>query len=198
MHEDDGERAPRPRTAPTSAGSKMAGRVSRSLAPAGSGAALGVAFARAGWQVAAVASRDEGRRTRFQQLVAGARAFEQPQAVARRGGADLPRPCPTTRSPEVAGSLHLYSGQALVHTSGALPASVLEPAVAAGTNIGGLPPARRVRRPRAGSGGSAGRDRRARGRRVAAGAAGGAGRGHRCPAGDSARRAARPPITRQR
>ena len=40
----------------------------------------------------------------------------------------------------VAARLRLYSGQALVHTSGLLPASVLEPARAAGTMIGSFHP----------------------------------------------------------
>ncbi len=40
----------------------------------------------------------------------------------------------------VAQSLQLYSGQALVHTSGALPASILAPAMAAGTNAASFHP----------------------------------------------------------
>jgi predicted short-subunit dehydrogenase-like oxidoreductase (DUF2520 family) len=39
-----------------------------------------------------------------------------------------------------AAELHLYSGQALVHTSGALPANVLAPAMAAGTSVGSFHP----------------------------------------------------------
>ncbi|HEY5489015.1 MAG TPA: NAD(P)-binding domain-containing protein, partial [Candidatus Limnocylindrales bacterium] len=45
------------------------------------GTALGMAFARAGWQVTAVASRDEDRRRGFQERVAGARAFADAHAV---------------------------------------------------------------------------------------------------------------------
>ncbi len=45
-----------------------------------------------------------------------------------------------TQSPTAAASIQLYSGQALVHTSGALPASVLAPAMAAGTNVGSFHP----------------------------------------------------------
>src|SRR3954467_14290525 len=45
------------------------------------GTALGAAFARAGWHVTAVASRDEERRRRFQEKVAGARAFADGNAV---------------------------------------------------------------------------------------------------------------------
>ena len=39
------------------------------------GTALGAAFARAGWQVTAVASRDPDRRARFRELVPAARAL---------------------------------------------------------------------------------------------------------------------------
>ena len=103
------------------------------------GSALAVAFAKAGWEVTAVASRDDARRTRFQHLVPGARAFEMAQAVL--DDADLIFiTVPDDAIAHVAQSLHLYSGQALVHTSGALPASVLGPAMAAGTNSGGFHP----------------------------------------------------------
>ena len=39
------------------------------------GTALGAAISRSGWPVAAVSSRDPGRRERFQSLVPGVRAF---------------------------------------------------------------------------------------------------------------------------
>ena len=42
--------------------------------------------------------------------------------------------------PALAGSLRMYSGQAMVHTSGALGAEVLAPAMAAGTQIGAFHP----------------------------------------------------------
>ena len=58
-----------------------ASRESRSSVQAGWVRALAVAFARAGWDVTAVASRDEGRRARFQTLVPGARAYVDAQAV---------------------------------------------------------------------------------------------------------------------
>ncbi|MEX2548254.1 MAG: DUF2520 domain-containing protein [Chloroflexota bacterium] len=103
------------------------------------GNALAVAFVRAGWHVAAVASRDEQRRARFVQLVPGARAFAEPQAVLDEAELIF-LTVPDDAIAEVAGTLHLYSGQALVHTSGALPASVLAPAMAAGTSAGGFHP----------------------------------------------------------
>ena len=97
------------------------------------GTALGVAFSRAGWEVTGVASRDEARRTRFHELVPGARAFADATNVLDE--ADLIfLTVPDDAIAGAAESLHLYSGQALVHTSGALPAAVLAPAMAAGTS----------------------------------------------------------------
>ena len=103
------------------------------------GSVLATAFARAGWHVAAVASRDEAKRSRFAGLIPGARAFAEPQAVL--DDADLIfLTVPDDSVREVAAGLHLYSGQALVHTSGALTSSVLVPAMAAGTNAGSFHP----------------------------------------------------------
>ena len=100
---------------------------------------LAVAFREAGWDVTAIASRDQGRRERFTQLVPGVRAFADPPNVLDE--ADLIfLTVPDDAIAGVAGALHLYSGQALVHTSGALPASVLEPAMAAGTSVGSFHP----------------------------------------------------------
>ena len=103
------------------------------------GTALGVAFARAGWDGTAVASRENRRRVRFMEAVAGARAYEEPAMVL--DDADLVFvTVPDDAIVDVAKSLRLYSGQALVHTSGALPATVLEPARAAGTSLGSFHP----------------------------------------------------------
>ncbi len=103
------------------------------------GTALGAAFSRAGWQVTAVASRSEERRRRFQEMVAGARAFADPLAVVDE--ADLIfLTVPDDAVASVAENVLLYSGQALVHTSGALPASVLAPAMAAGTSMASFHP----------------------------------------------------------
>jgi predicted short-subunit dehydrogenase-like oxidoreductase (DUF2520 family) len=103
------------------------------------GTALGVAFRNAGWQVTGVASRDEDRRTRFAQLVPDARAFAEPYAVLDE--ADLIfLTVPDDVIPEAAATLKLYSGQGLVHTSGALPAAVLAPAMAAGTSAASFHP----------------------------------------------------------
>ena len=103
------------------------------------GGVLAVAFRRAGWDVTAVASRDDARREHFTQLVPGVRAFADPHNVLDE--ADLIfLTVPDDAIAGLAGGLHLYSGQALVHTSGALPASVLEPAMAAGTSAGSFHP----------------------------------------------------------
>jgi predicted short-subunit dehydrogenase-like oxidoreductase (DUF2520 family) len=97
------------------------------------GTALGVAFSRAGWEVTGIASRDETRRSRFRNLVPTARAFEDASNLLDE--ADLIfLTVPDDAIAGAAASLHLYSGQALVHTSGALPADVLAPAMAAGTS----------------------------------------------------------------
>ena len=102
------------------------------------GTALGVAFSRAGWPVAAVATRDIERRERFLTLVPGSRAL---------AASDLPDEVELlflTVSDDavapVAASIRLYGGQAIVHTSGALPSSVLVPARAAGTQAASFHP----------------------------------------------------------
>jgi predicted short-subunit dehydrogenase-like oxidoreductase (DUF2520 family) len=103
------------------------------------GTALGIAFSRAGWPVAAVASRDAARRERFRQLVPGVRAFAEANAVV--DDVELVfLTVPDDVVPRLAHELRLYSGQAMVHTSGLLGAEVLDPAMAAGTQAGGFHP----------------------------------------------------------
>lgn len=103
------------------------------------GTALGVALSRAGWPVGAVASRDPGRRERFRSLVPGARAFAEATALLDEVELVI-LAVPDDVLPGLAGGLRLYSGQAMIHTSGALGAEVLEPAMAAGTQIGAFHP----------------------------------------------------------
>jgi len=103
------------------------------------GTALGTALARAGWPVAAVASRDAERRERFRSLVPGARAFAEANALLDEVELIL-LAVPDDVIPDLASRLHMYSGQAMVHTSGALGAEVLEPAMAAGTQVGAFHP----------------------------------------------------------
>ncbi len=104
------------------------------------GTALGVAFTRAGWGITAVASRDAARRERFVRLVGGAtRAFAEPAALLDEVELVF-LSVPDDAIARVAGRLHLYSGQALVHTSGLLGAEVLAPAMAAGTQVGSFHP----------------------------------------------------------
>ncbi len=103
------------------------------------GTAIGVALSRAGWQVGAVASRDAGRRERFRALVPGSRAF--PEAAAILDECHLAvLAVPDDVLAGLAATLHLYSGQAVVHTSGLHGADVLEPALAAGTSAGSFHP----------------------------------------------------------
>ncbi|MDQ3491794.1 MAG: DUF2520 domain-containing protein [Chloroflexota bacterium] len=132
-HGPHGHQHPHPPTDPSGhprIGIVGAGRV---------GLALGIAFSRAGWPVGAVASRDAGRRERFQQLVPGAHAHDA--APALLDTVELLFLCvPDDAIARVAGDLRLYGGQAIVHTSGALPASVLEPARAAGTSAASFHP----------------------------------------------------------
>jgi len=103
------------------------------------GLALGVALTRAGWPIAAVASRDKARRERFRSWVPGTRAFAEATALLDEVELVI-LTVPDDALPSVAGSLHLYSGQALIHTSGLLGADVLAPAMAAGTQVGAFHP----------------------------------------------------------
>jgi predicted short-subunit dehydrogenase-like oxidoreductase (DUF2520 family) len=98
-----------------------------------------VAINRAGWPVTSVASRDAGRRERFCVLVPGARGFAEPAAILDDVELAI-LAVPDDAIPAVAASLRLYSGQALVHTSGLLGAEVLQPAMAAGSQIGAFHP----------------------------------------------------------
>ncbi|MGH9889252.1 MAG: DUF2520 domain-containing protein, partial [bacterium] len=79
------------------------------------------------------------RRERFRSLVPGARAFAEAPAILDEVEL-LILAVPDDVIGQLAGELRLYGGQALVHTSGALGAEVLEPARAAGTQIGGFHP----------------------------------------------------------
>jgi predicted short-subunit dehydrogenase-like oxidoreductase (DUF2520 family) len=110
-------------TAPPSIGFVGAGRV---------GLALGRAFSVAGWPVVAVASRDAGRREAFRSAVPDSRAFREPSGVLDEASLIF-LTVPDDAVVPVAADLRLYSGQALVHTSGLLASTVLEPAMAAGT-----------------------------------------------------------------
>ena len=103
------------------------------------GTALGAALHRAGWPVVAVASRDAARRERFRSLVPGARAFAEAPAILDEVELII-LAVPDDAIERLAGELRLYGGQALVHTSGVLGTEVLEPARAAGTQIGAFHP----------------------------------------------------------
>ncbi len=103
------------------------------------GTALGVALDRAGWPIHAVASRDQGRRDRFRSLVPGVRAFIEATPLVEEVEL-IVLAVPDDAIPGVAGELHMYSGQAMIHTSGLLGAEALGGAMAAGTQVGSFHP----------------------------------------------------------
>jgi predicted short-subunit dehydrogenase-like oxidoreductase (DUF2520 family) len=103
------------------------------------GTALGVALERAGWPIQAVASRDRGRRERFRNLVPGVRAFAEATPLVEEVELII-LAVPDDAIARVAGNLHMYSGQAMVHTSGLLGAEALASAMAAGTQVGSFHP----------------------------------------------------------
>ncbi len=103
------------------------------------GTALGVALDRAGWSIHAVASRDATRRERFRSLVPGARAFVDATPLVEEVEL-IVLAVPDDAIRAVAGELHMYGGQAMVHTSGLLGADALAPAMAAGTQVGSFHP----------------------------------------------------------
>jgi len=101
--------------------------------------ALGVVFAGAGWPVAAIATRDEANADRFLELVPAAHVVRSIAALT--DDVDLIFvTVPDDAIADVAAELRLYAGQAAVHTSGALDSSALEPARAAGTQLGSFHP----------------------------------------------------------
>ena len=103
------------------------------------GLALGVALYRAGWPVAAVASRDPARRERFRAHVPEVRAFAEAEALLDDVELVI-LAVPDDVLPALAASLRMYAGQAMVHTSGLLGAEILRPAMAAGTQAGAFHP----------------------------------------------------------
>jgi predicted short-subunit dehydrogenase-like oxidoreductase (DUF2520 family) len=103
------------------------------------GTALGVALDRAGWRVHAVATRDDARRERFRSLVPGVRPFTDAPPLVEEVELII-LAVPDDAIPRVAGSVHMYGGQAMVHTSGLLGAEALAPAMAAGTQVGSFHP----------------------------------------------------------
>ena len=86
-----------------------------------------------------MASRDAGRRERFRSLVDVTRAFADPEPILDEVELII-LAVPDDAIAPLAGSLRMYSGQAMIHTSGALGAEVLAPAMAAGTQIGAFHP----------------------------------------------------------
>ncbi len=103
------------------------------------GTALGVALSRGGWPIHAVASRDPVRRERFRSLVDVTRVFADPEPILDEVELII-LAVPDDAVASLAASLRMYSGQAMIHTSGALGAEVLDAAMAAGTQTGAFHP----------------------------------------------------------
>jgi predicted short-subunit dehydrogenase-like oxidoreductase (DUF2520 family) len=103
------------------------------------GTALGVALTRAGWPVHAVVSRDPARREQFRRVVEAGRAFGEPQPLIEEVELIIVA-IPDDALAPFAEGVRMYGGQAMVHTSGALGAEVLAPAMAAGTQLGSFHP----------------------------------------------------------
>lgn len=103
------------------------------------GTALGVAISRSGWPVTAVASRDAGRRERFAALVPGARAYAVAPAILDAVEL-IVISVPDDAIAALAGSIRLFAGQTMVHTSGLLGAGVLSASLGAGSHIGAFHP----------------------------------------------------------
>jgi predicted short-subunit dehydrogenase-like oxidoreductase (DUF2520 family) len=103
------------------------------------GTALGLALSRGGWPIQAVASRDAANRERFRSLVEVSRVFADPEPILDEVELII-LAVPDDAIAGLARSLRMYGGQAMIHTSGALGAEVLAPAMAAGTQIGAFHP----------------------------------------------------------
>jgi predicted short-subunit dehydrogenase-like oxidoreductase (DUF2520 family) len=98
-----------------------------------------VALSRAGWPIHAVSSRDAARRERFRSLVEVGRVFIDPEPLVEEVELII-LAVPDDVVAPLAGTLRMYGGQAMIHTSGALGADALAPAMAAGTQIGSFHP----------------------------------------------------------
>jgi predicted short-subunit dehydrogenase-like oxidoreductase (DUF2520 family) len=96
-------------------------------------------LSRAGWPVHAVSSRDPSRRERFRSLVDVTRAFVDPEPLVEEVELII-LAVPDDAVAPLASTLRMYGGQAMIHTSGALGADVLTPAMAAGTQVGSFHP----------------------------------------------------------
>jgi predicted short-subunit dehydrogenase-like oxidoreductase (DUF2520 family) len=103
------------------------------------GLALGIAFHRAGRRVTAASSRDPVRRRAFVEHVPGSLASVGPADVVDRADIVFVT-VPDDAIAPVAASIRLSPGQAIVHTNGFLPASVLSPALVPGSAAGAFHP----------------------------------------------------------
>ncbi len=124
-----------PHVAPPADGRPVIGIVGGGMV----GLTLAAALVAAGWQVGAVASRDPARRERLRWSAPGARAFAEPAGILDECHLAIIA-VPDDAIADVAARMHLYSGQALVHTSGLHGAEILAAARAAGTSGGSFHP----------------------------------------------------------
>lgn len=103
------------------------------------GTLLGRAFSQAGWPVTGVVGRRAEQLDSFRRLIPSARPFARPGEMLDEVELVF-LTVPDDVVADVAHGIRLYGGQAIVHTSGALPASVLDSARAAGTYAGSFHP----------------------------------------------------------
>ena len=142
------------------------------------GTALGVALSRAaGRSTRSPAATAAGASGSARWSTVG-RAFAEPEPILDEVEL-IVLAVPDDVVAPLAGSLRMYSGQAMIHTSGALGAEVLAPAMAAGTQVGAFHPLVAFADTERAVAGAPRRDRRHRGRRPARGAARRHGRGDR-------------------
>ena len=103
------------------------------------GTALGVALTRAGWPVHAVASRDADRRERFRAWSPAPARSPRRRRCSTRSSSSSSR-SPTTRSRRSPASSGCTAARRWSTPAALLGAEVLEPAMAAGTQIGAFHP----------------------------------------------------------
>lgn len=103
------------------------------------GTALGLRLKEQGFPVTAVADRDGASATRFAGLVASCRAFESNQGVVEAAELVFVT-TPDDAIAQVVWELGWRAGRSVVHCSGAASTDILEPARAAGAQVGTFHP----------------------------------------------------------
>jgi predicted short-subunit dehydrogenase-like oxidoreductase (DUF2520 family) len=124
---------------PVARGTRAAGLRIGIVGAGAVGTALGVAISRAGWPVAAVASRDPEKRDRFCAFVPRAMPFVEAAALLHEVDLAI-LAVPDDAIASVIEPLRLHGAQSLVHTSGLLGAEALQSTLAAGSHAGAFHP----------------------------------------------------------